>query len=75
MFKNKNLLITGGTGSFGNKLVETVLKNYKPKKLIIFSRDEFKQHQMRQRFKQKMMVLMSDITLSFIKQLMRLSLH
>ena len=46
MFNNKTLLITGGTGSFGKKFTETVLKRYKPKKLIIFSRDEFKQFQM-----------------------------
>ena len=42
----KIILITGGTGSFGKKFVELTLKNYSPKKLIVFSRDEFKQHQM-----------------------------
>ncbi|MBF0485509.1 MAG: UDP-N-acetylglucosamine 4,6-dehydratase (inverting) [Candidatus Omnitrophica bacterium] len=42
----KTILVTGGTGSFGRKFTETVLKNYKPKKLIIFSRDEFKQYEM-----------------------------
>jgi UDP-N-acetylglucosamine 4,6-dehydratase/5-epimerase len=42
----KVILITGGTGSFGKKFVELTLKNYSPKKLIVFSRDEFKQHQM-----------------------------
>ena len=41
----KVILITGGTGSFGNKFVETVLNNYNPKKLIIFSRDELKQYE------------------------------
>lgn len=41
--RNKTILITGGTGSFGKKFTETILKFYKPKKLIIFSRDEFKQ--------------------------------
>ena len=46
MFNDKNLLITGGTGSFGKKFVETVLKKYKPKKLIVFSRDEMKQWEM-----------------------------
>ena len=46
MFDNKNLLITGGTGSFGRKFVDTVLKKYKPKKLIVFSRDEMKQWEM-----------------------------
>lgn len=43
----KTILITGGTGSFGHKLVETILGNHEPKKLIIFSRDELKQHEMR----------------------------
>ena len=44
------LLVTGGTGSFGQKFVETVLQGLPPKKLIVFSRDELKQHEMRQRF-------------------------
>src|SRR6185503_7514136 len=39
-------LVTGGTGSFGHKFTEMVFKKYRPKKLIIFSRDEFKQHEM-----------------------------
>jgi UDP-N-acetylglucosamine 4,6-dehydratase len=43
---SKVILITGGTGSFGKKFTEVVLKKYKPKKLIIFSRDEFKQSEM-----------------------------
>ncbi len=42
-----NILITGGTGSFGKKFVETMLRDYHPKKLIVFSRDELKQHEMR----------------------------
>ena len=46
MFDNKNLLVTGGTGSFGKKFVNSVLKKYKPKKLIVFSRDEMKQWEM-----------------------------
>ena len=46
MFNNKTILITGGTGSFGNKFTEILFKKYKPKKVIILSRDEFKQHQM-----------------------------
>jgi len=43
-----SLLITGGTGSFGKKFTEILLRDYHPKKLIIFSRDELKQHEMRQ---------------------------
>lgn len=46
MINGKVILVTGGTGSFGNKFVEIVLKRYKPEKLIVFSRDEFKQHEM-----------------------------
>ncbi|MFZ3136139.1 MAG: polysaccharide biosynthesis protein, partial [Thermodesulfovibrionales bacterium] len=42
----KTILITGGTGSFGKKFTEIVLKKYNPKKLIIFSRDEYKQSEM-----------------------------
>ena len=50
MFDNKNILITGGTGSFGKKFTEIVLKNYQPRRLIIFSRDELKQFEMAQVF-------------------------
>ncbi|WP_129671601.1 UDP-N-acetylglucosamine 4,6-dehydratase (inverting) [Candidatus Chloroploca sp. Khr17] len=46
----KTILVTGGTGSFGKKFTEVVLRDYRPKKLIIFSRDELKQHEMRQVF-------------------------
>jgi UDP-N-acetylglucosamine 4,6-dehydratase (inverting) len=42
-----NVLVTGGTGSFGKKLVEIMLRDFHPNKLIIFSRDELKQHEMR----------------------------
>lgn len=45
-FNNKNILITGGTGSFGHMFTDYILKNYKPKRLIIYSRDELKQSQM-----------------------------
>lgn len=50
MFNNKNILITGGTGSFGKKCVEVILHKYKPSRLIIFSRDELKQFEMQQFF-------------------------
>ena len=46
-WKDKTVLITGGTGSFGRKFIQTMLNEYHPKKLIIFSRDELKQHEMR----------------------------
>ena len=48
--KEKTIMITGGTGSFGNQCVETLLRIGPPSKLIIFSRDELKQQEMRQRF-------------------------
>lgn len=50
IFKDKTVLITGGTGSFGHKFAEIVLKNFPPKKLIIFSRDEMKQWEMAKQF-------------------------
>ena len=51
MFNDKTILITGGTGSFGFRFVKTLLKDYKPKKIIIFSRDEQKHYDMEQRLK------------------------
>jgi UDP-N-acetylglucosamine 4,6-dehydratase len=48
-----SILITGGTGSFGNKFVERVLTKYSPRRLIVFSRDELKQFEMRQRLPDK----------------------
>lgn len=53
MLDGKVILITGGTGSFGKKCTEIILKRYKPKKLIIFSRDELKQFEMHQIFSEK----------------------
>jgi UDP-N-acetylglucosamine 4,6-dehydratase len=50
MYNNKTLLITGGTGSFGKEFVRYLLLNYHPKRLIIYSRDELKQFEMRQQF-------------------------
>jgi UDP-N-acetylglucosamine 4,6-dehydratase len=48
--KEKTIMITGGTGSFGKKCVEVLLKKGPPRKLIIFSRDELKQQEMQQQF-------------------------
>ncbi|MAK92920.1 MAG: UDP-N-acetylglucosamine 4,6-dehydratase (inverting), partial [Oleibacter sp.] len=48
MFDDKSILITGGTGSFGKQYVKTLLARYKPRKIIIFSRDELKQFEMQQ---------------------------
>lgn len=51
MLNNKTILITGGTGSFGNKFVDFILENYNPNKIIIYSRDEFKQFNMQNKYK------------------------
>jgi len=53
IFDNSDILITGGTGSFGTAFVEYILKNYNPSRLIIFSRDEFKQFNMSQKIDKK----------------------
>lgn len=52
MLNNKTVLITGGTGSFGNHFVDYILKHYTPKKIIIYSRDEFKQFNMSNKYKE-----------------------
>jgi len=51
MLNNKTILVTGGTGSFGKKFIERIFKKYTPKKIIIYSRDEYKQFMMRQTFR------------------------
>ncbi len=55
MFNKKTILVTGGTGSFGKKFVEIISKKYKPKKLIVFSRDELKQFEMEKEFNKPFM--------------------
>ena len=50
VIKNKSILVTGGTGSFGQKFVKFAIKNLSPKKLVIFSRDELKQFDMATKF-------------------------
>lgn len=52
MLTGKTILVTGGTGSFGNAFIQYVLENYDPKKIIVYSRDEYKQFVMRNRLKQ-----------------------
>lgn len=51
MLDGKTILVTGGTGSFGNAFTRFALENYDPKKIIIYSRDEYKQFVMRNKFK------------------------
>lgn len=55
MFNGSNILITGGTGSFGKKYTQILLEKYKPNKIIIYSRDELKQFEMQQQFSAKCM--------------------
>ena len=53
MFNGKTVLITGGTGSFGHKFLEMIMDNYDPFRVIIYSRDEFKQYQMKIKYQDK----------------------
>ena len=55
MFDGKSILITGGTGSFGRRYVRALLERYKPRKVIVYSRDELKQFEMQQDFPQDCM--------------------
>ncbi|MCL2767418.1 MAG: UDP-N-acetylglucosamine 4,6-dehydratase (inverting) [Synergistaceae bacterium] len=55
MFDGKDILITGGTGSFGKEFIRTILACYKPRRLIVYSRDELKQFEMQQIYDQKCM--------------------
>lgn len=57
MLTNKTILITGGTGSFGHHFVDYVLKHYNPKKIIIYSRDEFKQFNMQNAYREFAQIL------------------
>ena len=72
MFNNKTILITGGTGSFGKSLIQNLLKNYKCKKIIIFSRDELKQHNLKKIFpSDKLRFFIGDVRdLSRLKEAM-----
>ncbi len=55
MFNDKTILITGGTGSFGRHFIRIILKRFKPRKLIVYSRDELKQYEMQQEFPEAVM--------------------
>ena len=64
MFSNKIILITGGTGSFGKKFAKRILTDYNPKKVIIYSRDELKQHNLQKeliKFKKKLRFFIGDV--------------
>lgn len=55
MLNGKSILITGGTGSFGRRCVQMILKKFKPRRLVVFSRDELKQFEMQQEFNSRQM--------------------
>ena len=55
MFNDKTILVSGGTGSFGKKFIKILLSKYRPKKVIVYSRDELKQFEMQQIFNQECM--------------------
>jgi len=62
MFNNQSILITGGTGSFGKKFIQTLLTKYDPKRIIVLSRDELKQFEMQQEFNDpKMRYFIGDV--------------
>ena len=77
MLTNKTILITGGTGSFGKSFARYVLTHYEPKKIIIYSRDEFKQWAMENEFgeyKEKLRFFIGDVRdleriISFMRRL------
>ena len=58
IINGKTIFITGGTGSFGSAMTNTLLTKYKPKKIIIFSRDELKQYEMKNSIPSKFLKIM-----------------
>ena len=73
LFRNKKILITGGTGSFGKKFIEILMKNYSPSRVVIYSRDEQKQYQLEKKLKSdKLRFFVGDVsdkdTLSIIRR-------
>lgn len=73
MFNGKSILVTGGTGSFGRKFISTVLQNFKPRRVVVYSRDELKQYEMEQEFSHpEMRYFLGDVRdAERIKQAMR----
>ena len=61
MLNNKNILVTGGTGSFGKKFIEMTFKKYRPNKVIVYSRDEFKQDVLKKDIAAKMPEILPHI--------------
>ena len=63
-FKNKNILLTGGTGTFGQNFIQFLIENTKPRKIVIYSRDEYKQFNLQEKFKKNsdiMRFLIGDV--------------
>lgn len=75
MFDHKTILVTGGTGSFGKKFIEIMLQDFRPKKIIVFSRDELKQYEMAQQFRAHEEVLRFFIGDVRDKERLRRALH
>jgi len=73
MLNDKSVLITGGTGSFGRQYVRTILSRYKPKRIVVYSRDELKQFEMQQEFPaREMRYFIGDVRdLARLRQAMR----
>ena len=67
-FNKKNILVTGGTGSFGSFFVKTILKFSKPKRLVIFSRDEFKQSEL----KKELIIIQIMIVFVFLLEMLEM---
>ena len=55
MFNDRSILVTGGTGSFGKKFIRTVIERYRPRRIVVLSRDELKQYEMQQDFPESCM--------------------
>lgn len=70
---NKTILVTGGTGSFGNQMIDEIIRNYNPNEIIVYSRDEKKQSDMRNRFKnEKIKYVIGNVRdLSSVKKVMK----
>ena len=74
MFNKKTILITGGTGSFGKAFIKYLLKQHKPKKIIIFSRDEYKQFQLSREINNKQKNIKIRFFIGDVRDLDRLKL-
>ena len=68
MFEDASLLVTGGTGSFGHAFVREVLRTQNPRRLIVYSRDELKQYEMQQEFRQDEMRFFMNAAQAVLKE-------